>query len=84
MRFLITEDENRDSVLFFTALLRCEQYLKRCFFSNILKCFCKPLIVISTWRVGHTFGLVLVMQEENLDFVMFFTAFWSRGDLSKR
>ena len=53
-------------------------------FSHIFKCFCKPLIVISTWRVGHTFGLVLVMQEENLDFVLFFTAFWSRGGLSKR
>ena len=31
---LITEDENLDSVLFFTALLRREQGLKMCFFGH--------------------------------------------------
>ena len=41
-------------------------------------------MVISTWRVGHNFGHVLVMQKENLDFLLFFTAFWSRGHQLKR
>ena len=35
---MITEDENLDSVLFFTALLRREQSLKMCFVLVIFSC----------------------------------------------
>ena len=56
-----------------------ENVLFFCFFC----CFCKLLIVISTSCVGHILGHVLVMGKENLDFILFFTAFWSCGHLFK-
>ena len=80
--FFITPHENIVSAFFFTALLRCGHTLKM-FLFVFLCCFCKLLIVISTSCVGHILGHVLVMRKENLDFIMFFTAFWSCGHLFK-
>ena len=82
MHFLITQDENLDFVLFFTRFLSRGQLSKECFFNpfTVVKAF----IVISIWRVGVFFGHVLVTHDENLDFVLFFTAFLSCGHLSKR
>ena len=53
------------------------------FFLTFFNCFCKSFIVISIWRVGVFFGHVFVTHKENLDFVLFFTAFLNCGHHSK-
>ena len=50
-------------------------------FFDIFWVFCKPLILISILRVGVIFGHVLVMQQENIDFLWFFIVFLSCGHL---
>ena len=42
--------------------------------------FVNELMGISIWRMSA----FLITQDENLDFVLFFTRFLSRGQLSKR
>ncbi len=64
----------------FSVFLSRGHSSKSCF-STFFSCFCKSFIVISSCRVGVIFGTVLVMQQENLDFLLFFTAFWSCGHL---
>ena len=69
--FLVTETENLDFVLFFIALLGCEQSFKMCFFC-FFWCFCKILLVIGTWRVGRTFGHVFRHARGKSWFCIFF------------
>ena len=82
---LITENENLDSVLFFTALLRREQSLKMCFFGNFelfdhfgVQIEAKSGSKLGTKMGTSFFGILLITQDENLDFVLFFAALLRR------
>ena len=73
------QHENLDSLLFLAGFLSCGHTSKGFFLHIILKCFCKFLMVISIWGVGVSFGHVMVIHDENLDFVLCFQLFPSVG-----
>ena len=54
------------------------------FFFRLFCFFCEFYVLASMWLVFDAWMLFSVTQHENLDFVLFFTAFWSRRHLSKR
>ena len=58
-------------------------YVERVFLYTFLSCFCKFLMVMSIWGVGVSFGYVMVMHDENLDFVWCFQHFRAVGTSRK-
>ena len=76
------QHENLDSLLFLAGFLSCGHTSKG-FFHIILTGFSKFLMVSSIWGVGVSFAHVMVIHDENLDFVWCFQHFRAVGTSRK-